>query len=49
MSLLARVVDEMNTSNGRTRAAVWARMGELAQLLKSGRAIWRLQVDPGEP
>lgn len=43
MSLLARVVDEMNTSNGLGRAAAWARMGELAQHLKCGRAIWRLR------
>ena len=45
MSLLARVVDEMNSSTGLGRAAVWSRMGELARHLNCGRAIWRLQQD----
>lgn len=50
MTLLARVVDEMNTSSGLERGAVWARMGELARQLNCSRAIWRLQQsDPGEP
>jgi len=39
MSLLARVVDEMNSSTGLDRAAVWSRMGELARHLNCGRAI----------
>lgn len=50
MSLLARVVDEMNISGGLDRAVVWARMGELARHLNCGRAIWRLQQgEPDEP
>ncbi|WP_143694522.1 hypothetical protein [Variovorax sp. JS1663] len=50
MSLLARVVDEMNASNGLARAAVWSRMGELARHLNCARTIWRLQQDDaGEP